>query len=57
MMPTTQPGASGFVGVLNGISIPFQRLMQFFVDQFDMDLQYRSINTLRSATVWLEILA
>ena len=26
MMPTTQPGTSGFAGVLNGISIPFQRL-------------------------------
>ena len=26
MMPTTQHGASGFAGVLNGISIPFQHL-------------------------------
>ena len=26
MIPTTQPGASGFTGVLNGISIPFQHL-------------------------------
>ena len=47
---TIQPGVSGIAGVLNETIIPpLSNVLQFLAEQFDTGLQYRTVNTLRSA--------
>ena len=52
MLLTTQPGASGIavvVGDINPISAIVASIIEFLTDQFDLGLQYCTINTIRSS--------
>ena len=46
---TIHPGIGGIAGVLGETITPISNILQFLAKQFDTGLQYRSVNTLRSA--------